>query len=566
MTIITDQDSLVSWADNGDTGTLANDITLSDNTGFPATLVDGSVLDGGRYTIFLADTNVTGLFSQATSNSTVTIKNLILDATNVGTMNGSAGLLINNAHGTGNDTTITDCGIIDNADPKDFIVGDSAGGFVGAGSSSAGSHTLTITGCYCIGKQLQANSGGIVGKNSGNGGTMTISNCYTDINTTGNGAGGICGGYVGSTSGTIVIKNCYTTGEINNSNGNDGGICGRNCGNASASGSVSITNCYSAGDITTSNLGGGICGRSAGETVTITNCYAKHSTSTGSGSEGFFRTVVGSGPSVPACEAGNGSFSQSLTGNGILGTYDGDSDIWITSGDFSDGYGLSYFNSSPWDVDTTYTSYTSAAAFAAAGGGGDPHIVTLDGKSYDIKTKKYFKLFDNNNKDSRLIINAQVDRSDLPIWNDKEYMTKIFISHNNDSCIISPGFRGSNAHVIYNSGGLEIIDKKLKLKCDHKKFCGDCKYRIRDNKLLMRHRRKNNHKLLAGTRNRLSIRIDTIENIYDVIIMNVDDDNFNPSQIRLNAKSTENIELYNGATVNTSDDYSHDIDNLFTIN
>ena len=46
--------------------------------------------------------------------------------------------------------------------------------------------------------------------------------------------------------------------------------------------------------------------------------------------------------------------------------YNGNTNVWITAGGFSSGYGLTVFNESPWDVDTSYTSNTSSAAFAAA--------------------------------------------------------------------------------------------------------------------------------------------------------------------------------------------------------
>jgi hypothetical protein len=110
----------------------------------------------------------------------------------------------------------------------------------------------SVSNCYSTGDVNGTgwNAGGLVGTNSG-----TISNCYStgDIN-------GIGGGLVGANSGTI--SNCYSTGDVN---GIDyaGGLLGYNSG--------SVSNCYSIGDVNGGNCVGGLVGDNVG---IVSNCHS----------------------------------------------------------------------------------------------------------------------------------------------------------------------------------------------------------------------------------------------------------------------------------------------------
>ena len=102
-----------------------------------------------------------------------------------------------------------------------------------------------------------------------------IKNCYStgDINRNAAiiGYGGISAGSTAYNNGSCTITNCYSTGNINAPS--SGGICGSRAGENG--GNVTIINCYSTGLIRGTNSGG-ICGSSAGTdkgNVTIKNCY-----------------------------------------------------------------------------------------------------------------------------------------------------------------------------------------------------------------------------------------------------------------------------------------------------
>lgn len=316
------------------------------------------------------------------------------------------------------------------------------------------------------------------------------------------------------------------------------------------------------GDITGTDAGG-ISGRELdGTNGTVEYCYFKHASSTGVGSGAFFGTGSTS-ITASSSKAGNGSWDSTLNTD-LQDNYNSNSDVWITSGDnFSTGFGLTTFNQSPWDVDTSYTANTSEAQFGSAGGEGDPHITTLNMETYDVVTNGCFKLFDNNSKKDRLIINAEVGRSKYPIWSDKEYIKNVFISYNDMICIISMGFRGEEARIIYNNiSDMSIEEKRLRLNKDHKKFCSECKYRTRDNKLLMRHRRNSGNYLLPGVRNEFKLNLNTNDNDYKINIQNVNYDNFQPAKISIKLSKTKNLSKYTGAIVRVAEKYENDISSL----
>ena len=76
---------------------------------------------------------------------------------------------------------------------------------------------------------------------AGSKGNCTVTNCYSTGAIDGQGSGGICGGYAGSTNGNCTVTNCYSTGEMN-SNSSGAGICGYAAG---SNGNCTVTNCYS---------------------------------------------------------------------------------------------------------------------------------------------------------------------------------------------------------------------------------------------------------------------------------------------------------------------------------
>ncbi len=97
------------------------------------------------------------------------------------------------------------------------LTGDGCGGIVGANCILA-----TINDCYSEGDISGDNAGGIIGSNLT---SIIIRNCYSKGAITGASAGGICGS-IGVENSEVNIRNCYTTGNLDNHGFNNGGICG----------------------------------------------------------------------------------------------------------------------------------------------------------------------------------------------------------------------------------------------------------------------------------------------------------------------------------------------------
>lgn len=282
MTSISNQSELESWASNGNTGTLTQNITLADNTNFPLDLADGSILDGDGYTITLMSANTGGLFEVTGTGRTIIIKNLKVDADAITTMNNDEGVIFRYMPNLAALTlTIENC-----ASVGSFNIGDSGGGIVGRTHGTSATRTLTVNNCFSTGTISGASAGGIVGGSQGAGHALYINNCYSTGNISGTGAGGVAGDCVGrSSSGSDRhIKSCYSTGEISGTDA--GGILGREAGCPSIGGDAYIvSNCYTFGAISGANAGG-ILGDQSGN-GTIEYSYAKGATSASAASGGF---------------------------------------------------------------------------------------------------------------------------------------------------------------------------------------------------------------------------------------------------------------------------------------
>ena len=557
-TLIEDMTDFNNWisAADGTIGKLTADITYTntDTQVFP----DGGTLDGDGNTIIVNINNSIGIFNLNTSEHTATIKNIIFDCDAIGSIDSNDSILFSQITQNSVNVTVTDCGFIGT-----FSTESNSGTVIPKLSFSTSGHAITVRRCYSTATISGYGSGGIVGhyfRTSSS--TFIIDSCYTTGEISGTNSGGIVGESFGSNSGTTnVIKNCYSTGEI--SGNGAGGIAGQDANSGAWSG-AKIANCYSLGDIT-GTTAGGIMGadvkRNNGE---IENCYSKFAVAnvTSGGTPG----LLGSQDNGTFATFSNNGFGSGTWGTPI-GTYlddnyDGGSDIWKTDGSFSDGYGLTVFNESPWDVDTSYTSNTSQAQFAGAGGAGDPHITTISGDTYYLDTWKPFRFFHNSLKGkNELVINANIKGIGYEIWKNMQYINQIYIKNGSNSCVISTGFRGELCEVVDCEGDIKIKIDNLDMKKDCKQFCADCRYRTRDPDMVKMHTLRNKHQMIPMVRNRITCTIEIEENVYNVVVENVNSDNFRPSSVVVKMKNMANIENCSGAIVRED---CWDIPNLYS--
>ena len=568
MTSISNETEFRTWVTSGSAGvvTLTSNITISTNE--TINVARNMLLEGGRYTITLPTSSTwPGLFTITSNNITMTVDNLLINATAVSGLSGiNSSPFIAKIDNTGITVNITNCGVY--GDLSTSISNTYSGGIMGRINGS--NNTIAVTSCFSKMKFVGTGSGGILGgTSSATTNTITINKCYSigDIHTSG---GGIVGSYFGQgyPSGRALIKNCYSYGNMTNTGSSTsnvaGGIGGPWLGGLNTGGYVTIQNCYSFGTFA-SAYNAGISGYIQGGNVTIANCFSKNATGTGVGSNQLVYHRSGGSLSATDNQAGNGSWNVTLGTSLQNRPSDEINNVWLTTGDFSSGYGISAFNIPPWERNVAYTSNSSIPAFGDGEITGDPHIYTIFNESYDLISEKYFNLFDNNDTANRFVVNAMVEKPNYPIWKDKEYVSDVYFYFNGKECVVNLGFRGKHVIVAKNEIEENIITEEICVLNDgHTKFCSECMYRTCDDGLFARHRKNTNHYLLPNIRNKITMNINTGENKYTIVMANVDIDNFNPSRICLNPtnKNQYLIEKYDGAIVKKKDPYEHDIPTL----
>jgi len=194
---------------------------------------------------------------------------------NIGTINDSQifGICGQQAGQNGGKVTINNCYSTGN------ILGRFSAGICG-GFAGLDNGFISITNCYSLGNINGIYSAGIIGFQAGQqNGYVIVTNCYSAGDINGDYAGGISGVYFGyNSNNSNQIINCYSIGNINGFS--SGGICGGDVGindNTIYIPKVLIKNCYTLGNIL--NSSGAICGGSTGEVyrnipiVNISNCY-----------------------------------------------------------------------------------------------------------------------------------------------------------------------------------------------------------------------------------------------------------------------------------------------------
>ena len=198
-------------------------------------------------------------------------------------MFGGRGLLLEGLFNSS--SNLTRFGFIKNLNLRVIAEYSSISGYLFSDFTAGNTLTTFIENCT-LDVNFTITTPGLIGEYFSNGsitGCSFTSSSTLIANLSGH-SGAICGRYCGFADGTetnVVIKNCYSTVDMNSLLA--GGICGNNCGGASNAGSsnVLIENCYSTGimDSSVGGIVGGNFGTSIGGSdntcnVTIISCYS----------------------------------------------------------------------------------------------------------------------------------------------------------------------------------------------------------------------------------------------------------------------------------------------------
>ena len=205
---------------------------------------------------------------------------------NVISNEGYCGGFIGSAYDSG--TIISDCYSTGNVISK----GEACGSFVGF------INELTLSNCFATGNVTATGAyvGGLIGAAGGN---SVIKNSYSTGNVESSGYEMYChGGFIGYLYGTSTVDNCYSTGNVKSNGYNTGGFVGNISGesvinNSFSTGNVfasvqnaggfvglgnggSIANCYSYGNVSSPLCAGGFAGKSY---INLDNCFSYGSVS-----------------------------------------------------------------------------------------------------------------------------------------------------------------------------------------------------------------------------------------------------------------------------------------------
>ena len=191
------------------------------------------------------------------------------------------------------------------------------GGLISYAYTSTG--TIVIDNCYATGYvQCDGFCGGLLGSGT----NIIINNSYAtgDVYSTGLPTGGLAGYPGGGT-----IENSYATGNVNSTASRVGGLLG------SFSGTMTIRNCYATGNaITTGQNAGGFAGDSEG-TGTISNCYSTGNTSGSFYVGGFIGELAYSSTITDSYSTGYVTGSSSKGGfNGYMNSGSCTASYWDT--------------------------------------------------------------------------------------------------------------------------------------------------------------------------------------------------------------------------------------------
>jgi hypothetical protein len=384
-------ESLVS----GDTVKLTSSFTFTSPV-LPSqriTLVDGVTFDGQGYVVTLASGNHTGLLELPTTSAPdCNVQNVGVDGTN--------------------STLLTGCG---------FLI------------SGSGSSTSPISGriynCYSTGSITNIYCSGIVG-NITNNCDLIINRCRFDGDIGADYSGGIVGAFWSVESGSLELNECYTITSFSSGN-QRGGLSGAIINTNNSSTTVDINNCYNITTSSDTNSRGGIIHANPTNnypTITINNCYSSgvHLAGASSAPDAgtlFIYNSVGDGaitnanPADLGANINNSTNLEDIEGtlaNAVSAGWQDNSDTW-TAGTGTNYPTLDQFTLGPWTSYSTYNdealltqNYTGGnARGSSGGGGGDPHIFPLFGKTYDLPhSEETFLLLDNqreNNNDHLII-------------------------------------------------------------------------------------------------------------------------------------------------------------------
>jgi len=149
--------------------------------------------------------------------------------------------------------------------------------------------------------------------------SVAIKNIGINIGSNGLTGTSLVGGLIGFVSGSVVVENCYVTGDVSGFSSGVGGLIGFV---SSSSSSLVVENCYATGDVSGAFYVGGLIGYISSTMSVVENCYATGDVYSVSYHAGGLIGYVTSSSSaiVKNCYATGDVYSRSYGVGGLIGS------------------------------------------------------------------------------------------------------------------------------------------------------------------------------------------------------------------------------------------------------
>ncbi|MBA42519.1 MAG: hypothetical protein CMF62_00730 [Magnetococcales bacterium] len=194
---------------------------------------------------------------------------------------------------------------------------------------------------------------------------------------------------------------------------------------------------------------------------------------------------------------------------------------------------------------------------------GDPHIIPLNGKTYDFDKSGIFKFFDNNSKSYRTYINCSIDYISYKRWRNKKYFRHIYINCGDAQLLIYLGFRGSRVEILYNDS-FEIYETSQNINKNALNHCLRCGFSSSSNIDIKKHSIIKRHRFVRILSNRMIIKFSDETQNYELKVNNVNKYNYEPCDIEFKLENLNYsiIKEYSGLIIDEKYCDNSVIDNL----
>jgi hypothetical protein len=109
------------------------------------------------------------------------------------------------------------------------------------------------------------------------------------------------------------------------------------------------------------------------------------------------------------------------------------------------------------------------------------------------------------------------------------------------------GFRGDRAQILNSSLDHEI--KECYMGKNAYMYCTECRYKTSNNEYRKRHSARFGHYIPELVRNQITLKINTHDNNYELVVTNVDTQNLQPAHVELQIMREEHIHGYSGLLI-----------------